>query len=249
MTYFGRMPVSYITPEGNPAAGYLIQVRSLPNKKRKLEPLTDRLYVSPLDPADLEKPDADLIFYHTMLRKGNSLIVTNGAQTDMNNLRGKKVRNFDEEFSGKNPILESEAVMSDWGYEPDSMSTPRVALVRYPDISFFSIASKNGDGGIGAIQVSVSSSGALGLPTYTEREGQTVSLSVPGSGNIQPFMVRIPLTGNTATEIANELYEFSRPDIIVASAGAVLRNGKWEVDFRNKFNSIEEYEEFAAELK
>jgi len=255
MVYHGRMPVALVTPEGRPAAGYLVQVRSLPNKKRKFELLSDRLYAAPLDPKDLEKPDADLIFYHTMLSKNGMLFVTNGAQTDMQTLRSKSVRNFHDnfsgnqnDFSGRIPFSEAEAIMSDWGYEPDNMFTPRVALVRYPGCALFAIVSKHENGGVGVISVGVTEA-SIGLPTYTESNGQAVSLSVENSGYLYENLVHIPVTGNTAEEIANQLYEFSDPKLIVASAGAVFRNGKWEIAFKNKFNSLEDYERFAAEVK
>lgn len=244
--YFGRMPLALVTPDGKPAAGYLVQARSLSNRKRKIEPLPDRLYVAPLDPKDLEKPDSDLIFYHTMLCKGNTLVVTNGAQTDMPTLSGRAVRNFEKDFSDSDPMGEAEVIMQDWGYEPDSMSTPRVALVRCPDKAVFAIASKHDHGGVGAISMTVVN--ACGLPTYTERDGQAVSLSIEKSGYLHRYLVDIPVTGSTAKEIADQLYDLGG-DIIVASAGAVFSDERWGIAFRNRFETLEEFEAFAGSLK
>ncbi|MFA4819574.1 MAG: IMP cyclohydrolase [Candidatus Aenigmatarchaeota archaeon] len=266
MVYHGRMPVAYVTPSGNPAAGYLVQMRSLPNKKRKFVPQGDRLWLAPIDPADWEKPDADLIFYNTMLiRPDGILAVTNGAQTDKGMKRGKPVLNFEHDFSCRYPEMTSRSIMHSWGYEPDSMSTPRVALVVSPTISdpsscsyLFSTATRTEpvcDDDIGVIAHGfyyrdiIMERNGIGLPTYRSADGQAVSLSLYDDMEFLGSLIRVPLTGETPEEIAQSLFDFSDPSLIVASAGAVFRDDVWRIAHKNRFETLDEFEAYRSEVE
>ncbi|MBI4170748.1 MAG: hypothetical protein HY514_03570 [Candidatus Aenigmarchaeota archaeon] len=256
MPYHGRTLIEFVTSVGKPGAGYIVQVRSLPNKKRRFEPLGDRLYMQPLDPKQLEEPGAELTFYNTMLVKGDILIVANGVHTD-GILKGGKPRgsverpNFSDDFTGERGIglEQAEKIMRTWRYEPDSMATPRVALVRWPDNHLFAIATKYGDGvGVGAIEGSQAlGRQGRGLPTYTTRDGNVVSLSIQNSGYLRDYLIDVPVVGNTAEEIAGHLYNSSGENLIVAAAAAVFENGEWNVAFKNRFGSLEEFETHKAE--
>lgn len=246
--YHGRMVVALALDDGSPAAGYLIQVRSLLNKKRKFYPLDDRLYVGPLDPEDEKRPDAKLVFYNTMAIKGDMLIVTNGAQTDVREKDGRPVRNFYDHFYAFDNLFTAEEIIAEWGYEPDSMATPRVALARDPQRSIFAMVTRYNDGaGCGAIDMQLPIGAARGLGTYHEEDGKAVSWSIRNSGQLNLCLVSIPLTACTAQEIADQLYEFSDPELIVAAAGAIYSKGRWEVAHRNRFESLEEFEEYAGQ--
>ena len=250
LEYIGRVVVNLLADDGSPSAAYAVMVRSPPNKARKFYDRGDRLYMGPLvEGSEPTVQNAGLIFYNTMLQKGNALFVTNGQQTDGRTYNGKRpeISFEDTFFPTAEPITTSEEIMQQWGYEQDSMKTPRVTLARFPNIGLFSIASEyNGETRADAI-VHQPGFTPRGLSTYEIVDGQAVARHIANSGEIQKCLVEIPIGGNSPEELADSLFHAMHPDLVVASAAAVFRNGKWQVAFRNRFGTPEDLEAYKAE--
>ena len=79
--YPGRGIVMGVTPDGLHAAiAYFIMGRSSNSRNRNFEKTEDGIRTVPYDSSLVEDPS--LILYHPVRKWGNSLIVTNGDQTD-----------------------------------------------------------------------------------------------------------------------------------------------------------------------
>ncbi len=232
MVYHGRIIVTGFTGLGEPFAAYAISGRSQMSKKRELRVTgPETLYVDSLGQRTLEQERlADLIFYNAMHVKNDKLIVTNGAQTDVKMKDGQKIPNFYDNFEGKDPIRETDAIMSAWGHENDPpFFTPRTALVRFPgQEAYFSIATKYQDGsGVGTIRIEIGN--PRGLATYRAQNDEAASWSIPNSGHLYACTIAPDVGGNSTQDIARSLYEFLDPRFAVASVAAVFRNGIWEI--------------------
>ena len=251
MHYFGRMPAVLFADDGSPAVAYGLTARSPPNRKRKFYDRGDRLYVGPLkEGSEREVKDAHLIFYNTMLTKGNVITVTNGQQTDGRTFDGDTGKiNFEQNLA-KLYTQKAEEIMRAWGYESDSMTTPRVSLARTPDQALFAMATEfNGESREGAILFSPSSGRPKGLPTYMDSPNGSVAWHIANSGEVERCLIELPLSGNNAQEIAENLFYLTNPSQIIAAAAGVFRNGLWEVRFRNRFDSETEFEAYTENTK
>ncbi|MBI4174830.1 MAG: hypothetical protein HY517_04240, partial [Candidatus Aenigmarchaeota archaeon] len=232
LEYLGRLVVDLNADDGAPAAAFGVMVRTPKFKARKFYPRGDRLYMGPLvEGSEPQIDNAENLFYNTMLTRDGVLIVTNGQHTDARFYSGKHEKvNFEDTFMPKFPLDTSELIMQIWGYEQDPMNTPRIALVSYPNFrrtSLFAIANKhNGGTASGAI---VHSAGNVprGLSTYKIVDGKAVARSIANSGEIHYNLVDVPISGNTAQDLADSFFNEMHPDLVVASAGAVFRDSIW----------------------
>ena len=121
-TYPGRGIVLGLTPDGTQSvAAYFIMGRSVNSRNRVFVEEPDGIRTEAFDPSKLSDPS--LIIYHPVRQVGNSLIVTNGDQTDT-------VRDFITE--GK-PFAQALRTRE---FEPDGPNwTPRIS----------GLVSENGD--------------------------------------------------------------------------------------------------------
>ena len=80
-TYPGRGIVLGMTPDGSKSvAAYFIMGRSVNSRNRVFLPEPDGIRTEAHDPALLKDPS--LIIYHPVRKCGETLVVTNGDQTD-----------------------------------------------------------------------------------------------------------------------------------------------------------------------
>ncbi len=251
MVYHGRIVVAGITPKGEQFAAYSISGRSSFSKKRKFDLAADRVYVAPIGrPTAEQEKLRHLIFYNAMRARGDTLFVTNGAQTDLQENENRRILNFCDDFQGASPLNEAEAIMAEWGYENDPpIFTPRTALVRYPtNRAIFSMATKFlGGTGVGAIDMHLGKGCPRGLATYRGEDNSPTPWSIENSGYIDKCMIHVPIDTETPEEIADQLYRFVDQDLVVASAGAVLKDGRWEIAVKNRFKTEEEFQMYTAE--
>lgn len=108
--YPGRFLVQGLSEDGEDLIQvYGITVRSEPNRNRLLEWDHDRVFTSVADPSK-ESGNPDLTLYNAMISAGDHYIVSNGNHSDA--------------LLGARSIQEGIGMLK---YEPDSISTPRIA--------------------------------------------------------------------------------------------------------------------------
>ena len=78
--YVGRGRITGTDPEGDTVVAYFIMGRSENSRNRIFEACEDGIYTRPFD--ETKVTDPSLIIYRALGRCGDSLVVTNGDQTD-----------------------------------------------------------------------------------------------------------------------------------------------------------------------
>jgi len=130
--YPGRGILLGNAPDGSPVCAYFIMGRSENSRNRVFEATEDGIRTRAFDEAKLRDPS--LIIYHPVRRVGDTLIVTNGDQTDT-------IRDFLAQGKGVCDALATRT------FEPDTPNfTPRISGIVRPDGYMLSIL-KSGDGG------------------------------------------------------------------------------------------------------
>lgn len=119
-TYPGRGIIFGTTPDGtHSVAAYFIMGRSTNSRNRVFTKTEDGIRTEAFDPAKMEDPS--LIIYHPVRRLGNTLIVTNGDQTDT-------VRDFMARGDSFENALRTRT------FEPDDPNwTPRISGLLFAD--------------------------------------------------------------------------------------------------------------------
>ena len=122
-TYPGRGIVLGVTPDGtHSVAAYFIMGRSANSRNRIFAKEPDGIRTEAFDPSKLEDPS--LIIYHPVRKLGDSLIVTNGDQTDT-------IRDY---FNQGRPLVQALRTRE---FEPDGPNwTPRISGIVSPDGSY-----------------------------------------------------------------------------------------------------------------
>ena len=116
--YPGRGILLGHTPDARPVAAYFIMGRSENSRNRVFEKTADGIRTRAYDPAKLT--DLSLIIYHPVRRVGETLVVTNGDQTDT-------LRDALAQGKGWLEALSSRA------FEPDEPNwTPRISGLIQP---------------------------------------------------------------------------------------------------------------------
>ncbi len=116
--YPGRGIITGMTPDGlTGVAAYFIMGRSANSRNRIFVKKNGAVFTEPFDPSKVEDPS--LIIYAAVREQGNTLIVTNGDQTDTVAEGLRDGKSFSE-------ALESRC------FEPDSPNfTPRISSISY----------------------------------------------------------------------------------------------------------------------
>jgi IMP cyclohydrolase len=140
LNYSGRIIILGRDLEGRQLVGYAPTVRSKDNQRRKIGVCegTHQLRVDPIDPEQLKRPDADLVFYPAMSFNGRGVAISNGVHTmdiehsffayEVNPLPGKILG---DAFANLLP-------------EPDALGTPRIGGCVTGDRIGFAIVRKVG---------------------------------------------------------------------------------------------------------
>ncbi|HPG92776.1 MAG TPA: IMP cyclohydrolase [Clostridia bacterium] len=79
-TYHGRGIIIGLTPSGKAAVAYFIMGRSLNSRNRVFEKEGENVTIYPFDAAKVSDPS--LIIYYPIKKVNNTVVVTNGDQTD-----------------------------------------------------------------------------------------------------------------------------------------------------------------------
>lgn len=107
--------------EGVRAAVYFVMGRSEYSKARVLEQKDNVVYTKPTDSKLLSEGNPELLLYNAVMFLDDLLVVSNGRQTDTV---------FSEQLVRKENVLDNfKQSLSQWSYEPDKASTPRIASV------------------------------------------------------------------------------------------------------------------------
>jgi IMP cyclohydrolase len=266
MVYIGRVEIAGRNPKGRLFSTYAISGRSTPSKKRRFEfyPDEGRINVAGIgEPTEEQRRMADLIFYNCMRTKGQTLIVTNGAQTDVSSTG--KLNFYDQ--SEKDMLEGSAAIMEDWKYEPDykpPIFTPRTGLVLSPSgEAIFSIAARQSDedeANVSAVtRTQLNKPGhAIGLATYKGHDTQALpwrgtDLKGRGAdlkGFVPCFFPDHVFSGETPQELVDEMYGFMDPRYVVAAAAAIWDGEKWLLaEPNNRFKDEAEFKAYAEANK
>ncbi len=219
MEYPGRLLIIGKDVSGESKfAVYAITVRSPPNQARKFELRYGRILVMPTNEEELKKGDADLLFYPAMILNKDSIILSNGKQTDTIDMHPW------HEFT---PLQILEGSLSAWSYEADPPHfTPRIA-------AYVGLDSKKD--AIGIIKrEEILNGGAISQRQFFEFElapGKGKLISTYSGKNQNPLPsfegepLDVKLEGNTPKDIAEAVYGALNPDFRVAVACAFI-NGK-----------------------
>jgi IMP cyclohydrolase len=126
--YPGRGVFAGMTPDGTVRIAYFIMGRSANSRNRVFTEKDGAVYTEPFDASKVEDPS--LIIYHPVRQMGDSLIVTNGNQTDT-------IRDMGD----------FRAALATREYEPDEPNwTPRISAILNADGSFSLSILKRMDG-------------------------------------------------------------------------------------------------------
>lgn len=261
MVYLGRVIATGLTPDGYPFAAYAISGRSEGSQKRRFNSFTEegRIYVGPIgELTQWQKDFAALIFYNCMRTRGDILFVTNGAQTDTNEVKGEKKPTFYHDFQNEKGHVSAREIMSHWGYEADQpIFTPRTALVKNPDDNaLFSIVARFNDDNdrlfTAQMETRVNRGSARYLATYKGIGDEAASwrgIDLINDGNRYVFDAEI--AGSTPEEIRDVMYKFVDERFVVASVAAVWNGREWVIsEPKNRFNNEDEFKaHWGAKLK
>ena len=130
-SYVGRGIVTGMTPGGRAASAYFIMGRSANSRNRVFTIRDGAVYTEPFDASKVEDPS--LIIYAAIREYGDSLIVTNGDQTDT-------IRDFMAEGKSFEEALRTRQ------FEPDGPNwTPRISGLLKKDGSYLMSILKSAD--------------------------------------------------------------------------------------------------------
>lgn len=158
--YVGRIVVIGRT-RSRSWVGYRVSSRSFPNRQASIR--GDSVLVSPVDPKDLEK-NPYIAYNCIRLAGGKAAVVANGTQADM---IAEKIED------GTRPLDAVSLSLTAYGYERDTLDTPRIAGVVMGDRGWLGIAKK---GEIRAKEFDLSDDSAFLVATYEKTEFEAVSV-------------------------------------------------------------------------
>ena len=114
-SYVGRGIVTGMTPSGKAATAYFIMGRSANSRNRVFTIRDEEVFTEPFDASKVEDPS--LIIYAAIREYGDSLIVTNGDQTDTI-------------YEGLDNGLSFSKALESRQFEPDAPNlTPRISSI------------------------------------------------------------------------------------------------------------------------
>ncbi|MFC1948754.1 IMP cyclohydrolase [Chloroflexota bacterium] len=229
--YPGRQLFVGRTGEGSPAIAYLVTGRSPASRERMAVAVDNTIRIGPLG----DTPYDPLRHYNGVKYDDTSgiIVVSNGIQTEAIFEVFKLLYNTESP-----PTIDyMEKIMKGARAEPDSLQTPRIAGAITSQgtgaASIYIIGIVTAERSV-AFQVEPGAGKFYGVSTY---HGDMES---PGPFDINSGPVEIEFTGNSAADIAEQLFEMSEAfnqeeDIRVCAIGGVLSgdNGTWELAIIN----------------
>lgn len=255
MVYTGRRVAVGLTSDNEPVLLYGVEGRSEASRSRIAIVHGSRVSI---EPAGQLTPEQEAmksrIVYDAIMSNAEkkTAVVSNGRHT------GSIFRAYMKEFGGDWPARETDAhwlvsrVLKRWGHEGkqgDRYNTPRIAGLfdrRYGlvpcvlGIVTEQVMSKDYDWWLNTTRA-LSESGAIRyITTYT---GETEEPQAPVFQSASEITKTQHIEGKTAQELAEEMYTFMDPNVVVCAAVALwvstpvegsYPKGKWELAVKNK---------------
>jgi len=222
-SYLGRIVGMGLTSDGNPLLLYGVSGRSEPSKQRRAYPDIHAgiVRIDPIGELTSEQEAIrDLIIYNAMKLNPTLAVVSNGRQTD-------EIFDLVTRFHNPNRLL---TVLYGMGPEPDKYSTPRIGGAFYNNGAKEGIAFK--DEALPAKKRSEIWQVDLGRGRVEFTSTYNGSISNPEPPP-HPYTISRRVSGGSAQELAQELYDAIDPNIVVCAVAAVLTDGNWNLAVRN----------------
>ena len=233
-SYPGRVVGLGITKSGKPLAIYAISGRSEMSKQRRSVIVGNSVQIEPSGELTPEQEASkDLIIYRAIAvdEATNTLVVSNGKQTDPI---------FDlicyDDFG---VVQAAYAAMYTMGFEPDSLSTPRVAGVFRPtddgaECILSEVVANDAKPSGKDTQVLPLASAEAGRASYVATyTGDFASPAAPSLAQESDWVYSASVDGESAEEIAQELYDAVNADVRVTAVAAVLEADGWKLAIQN----------------
>jgi len=241
--YLGRVVGLGVLPDERKFAAYVVSGRSDSSRSRKARVYENgfmkRVNIGPLNPDSLtpeQQEQAQWIFYNAMIAPINNskLLVSNGEQTDVAYMFTR-----DRTVGGENmhEINAIRCAMKALGPERDRPRTPRIAgfidgtALQSWKGEYLAIITEDGyffypDQGQG---FECEPGKMYFVSTYIGNPDNPRDIVIP-RGKVKVPMGVIDLHGKRAEQLADNLYDWVDPDLIVCSAAALWNVDKGEFD-------------------
>lgn len=235
-SYPGRIVGAGRTASGKPLVIYAVTGRSEMSKQRKAVIVGNTVEITPLgELTPDQEASKDLIIYRAISinTKTWDLVVSNGKQTDpiYQLICGYRLSLYDAMYSA----------MYTMGFEPDRLSTPRLAGIVLPKPNLqrslsMVVSDKTQPEGKRA-DVALLDAGSDGevdfIATYT---GDFDNPQAPILSRHADWIYSAEVEGDSASEIAQELYDALYNKVRVATVAAVLEDDGWIIDVCNLYS-------------
>lgn len=242
MTYLGRVEFVGATKKGEEATIYGVSVRSEPNKARIAVPFRTRVYIGsslenkpPKMLTDAEREiirqqheQAHLIFYDGIIASNGLYdtfaVVGNGRHT--RSVRQQLMKGADAEEAIRH-------VLNRWGPELDGPNrtpqTPRIVGVTDEYIEQCTLGIISAPGNPITFSEPICHGHFYGLSTYAGDPNDPRKMVI----NHSPKLLESDFDGETAQELAEQLYVRLGKDLVVCTAAAVFDGKRWEFGVKN----------------
>ena len=220
MVYIGRAVGLGRSPGTNPVALYAVSGRSEESRARIATINDNKIHIGPIDGSDNDP----LRHYDAMtLVDWNSIVVSNGVHINCIAETYEKIKRPEDAIKN---------VLAEFGAEPDSYHTPRIAaLFNFVEHfkGYFGIVNKGHYPSTWYKTMEVGT--AFMLPTYTGDQQDRQKIVVNNYNHMFP----VKLHGNTPEELAEELYGIIDRDFVVCTSAAVwdYKSQEWKFAVRN----------------
>ncbi len=233
-SYPGRIVGLGVTKSRKPLAIYAVSGRSEMSKERRAAIVNDGVQIEPLGELTPEQEASkDLIIYRAIRIDVSSkgLVVSNGRQTDPV---------YDLIFHYGLGVRDAiYATMYTMGFEPDRLCTPRLAGVfrlqsAHIERALSMVVADDGQPSgkhVEALLLDPIDPGKVSfITTYT---GDFENPQAPVLEKQDNWIYSTAVEGDSAEEIAQELYEAVDANVRVAAVAAVLETGGWSLAVHN----------------
>jgi IMP cyclohydrolase len=251
LMYLGRVVGVGLTGKGEPSVVYAVSGRSESSRQRKLVIEGDGVIrMASLEEPTQEQLEKKDIFFYPAIKTRNSgmvgipqsricdegfcAIVSNGIQTD-------RINEYVDSIPYGNALSHLSLALSQLGHEEDEYKTPRIAGVSTPS-------------GFDVLGIVIEGRGTSASTIIHKEDGvfRWVSTYTGGfdSGKYEVVlptdleMRRLKMHGRDAQELAEELYEWMNPELVVCAGAARFnrdeRKWKWELGVKNRHDNIKE---------
>ncbi len=247
MAYIGRIVGVGETVDENPVLLYGLSGRSPSSRARTATIYGGRVAIEPsgdLTPeqaAEAQRLIYDAIMVSNFFKFG---VVSNGKQTDdmFKKIKSNQLKCMVPLVSAYDEACLIDGVLRKWGHEGkvgDRYNTPRISGAAEAHDTGFKvlgiITDKNQDASELSAHLNVRKGTAQYVSTYS---GQGAEPAAPEFKDVFDLAYRseFRILGETAYDLAAEMYRFMDPDFVVSSAAAlwVPSKKKWELAVRNK---------------